>query len=373
MKHIYKIVIILVFGILLFPLTTQAQHNDVVFKATVQEVIEEKTVTDDFGESFVLQKLKLIGSENEWKEKEIIFDGTLYEVVGANQYKVDDKVVVTATKNSEGDDVYYVTDYVRQNSIYWLAGIFVLVVILIGRLKGLRALIVLCLTFFIILQFIIPQILDGKNPLFISIIGSLFILIIAIYFTEGFNRNSTISVIAITTSLVLTGVISIIFTNFAKLSGGGDDDIFFLKELLGTNINTEGLLLAGIIIGALGVLDDVVVTQVESINQLKLANPSLKKFELWKKGMKIGVTHMSAMVNTLFLAYAGVALPLLLLFSGNTSVDVTFSNALNNELIATEIIRTLTGSIGLLLAVPLATIMAIHFVKIKLDKKTPAK
>ncbi len=369
MNSINKIVIILIFGLLLFPLVSRAQHTDAVFKATILEVIDEKTITDDFGDTFILQKLKLKGLEGNWEDKELIFDGTLYEVVGANQYEVGDKVMVTATQNSEKINVFYVTDYVRQNSLYWLAGIFALVVIAIGRLKGVRALIVLFLTFLVILQFIIPQILDGKNPLLISIIGSLFILIMAIYLTEGFKKNSTISVVAITTSLIITGAISILFTNLAKLTGGGDDDIFFLKDLLGANINVEGLLLAGIIIGALGVLDDVVVTQVESINQLKLANPSLKKFELYKKGMKIGVTHMSAMVNTLFLAYAGASLPLLLLFSGNNSVDLSFHQSLNNELIATEIVRTLTGSIGLLLAVPLATILAINFIKIEMDTK----
>jgi len=365
MNVINKMLVFLVLGLILIPSITNAQLDDQIFQAVVLEIIDQKTVTDDTGDSLTLQKLKLKGLEGEWKDQEIEFDGTQYEVVSANQYEVGDKVLVTATINSNGEDIFYVTDYIRQGSIYWLAIIFAIVVITIGKLKGLRALVVLFLTFFIILKFILPQILNGSNPLFISIVGSLFILIIAIYLTEGFKRNSTISVVAITTSLMITGLISILFTNFAKLSGGGNDDIFFLKELLGANINVKGLLLAGIIIGALGVLDDVVVTQVESINQLKQANPALKKFELYKKGMKIGVTHMSAMVNTLFLAYAGASLPLLLLFSGNKTINVTFFDALNNELIATEIIRALTGSIGLLLAVPLATILAVNFIKIK--------
>jgi len=365
MKYLTTTILIL----LIIPFGLNAQTNDEIFSARVLEILEEKTVSNDFSGESTQQKLKLKALDGTWQDQEIEFDGLQYEVSSANRYEVGDKVLVTSTADNDGNNIFYVTDYVRQGSIYWLAAIFAVVVIAIGRLKGIRALIVLALTFIIILQFILPQILDGSNPLFISIIGGLFILIIAIYLTEGFSRNSTIAVSAITISLIITGFISILFTNFAKISGGGDDDIFFLKDLLGSNINTEGLLLAGIIIGALGVLDDVVVTQVESIKQLKKANPDMKKIDLYKSGMKIGITHMSAMVNTLFLAYAGAALPLLLLFSGNNQVDVSFSNALNNELIATEIIRTLTGSIGLLLAVPLSTILAIHFVR---NKKAPS-
>ena len=232
MKMINKIIILLILSIIFFPLTGNAQpQNDEIFKATVLEIMEEKLISDDFRDTLTLQKLKLKALEGSWENQEIEFDGTLYEAVGANQYEIGDKVLVTATINSEGEKIFYVTDYIRNQSLYWLAIIFAIVVIAIGRLKGVRALIVLCITFFIILKFILPQILNGHSPLLISIIGSLFILIIAIYLTEGFKRNSTISVVAITISLLITGVISILFTNFAKLTGGGNDDIFFLKEL----------------------------------------------------------------------------------------------------------------------------------------------
>ncbi|MFA5134870.1 MAG: YibE/F family protein [Patescibacteria group bacterium] len=363
MKKCTVIALSVVLFLALIPAVAAGQQDDEIFKARVLDILEEKTITDEMGESITLQRLKLRGLEGTWKGMEIEFDGTEYEVMSANEYEAGDKVMVAASRDAEGNDVFYVTDHVRQGSLYWLAAIFATVVVAIGRLKGMRAIAVLVASFFIILKFIIPLILDGKSPLLISIIGSVFILVIAIYITEGFKRSSTVAIGAITVSLLITGFLSVWFTKLARLTGYANDDVFFLKSSLGSGINVEGLLLAGIIIGALGVLDDVVVAQIETVNQLTGANPSLKKRELYARAMKVGVTHMSAMVNTLFLAYAGASLPLLILFSNR--LEVTFSQALNNELIATEIVRTVAGSIGLILAVPLATLLAVHFIRSK--------
>ncbi|MFH2231842.1 MAG: YibE/F family protein, partial [Patescibacteria group bacterium] len=220
-------------------------------------------------------------------------------------------------------------------------------------------------TFFIILKFIIPEILDGGNPLLISIIGSLFILVLSIYITEGIKKSSTIAIISVLISLVVTGVISVWFTTLTKLTGFASDEAMYLVGLAGGNVNIKGLLLAGIIIGALGVLDDVVVSQVSLVKELKEANPKLPKRLVYSQAMRVGISHLSSMVNTLFLAYAGAALPLLILFSIKEPPFFSFHQVINNEIIATEIVRSLTGSIGLVLAVPIATLLAVHFVKSK--------
>jgi len=366
-----KIILLAIAIFLLFsPLSLNAQGGEEVveeatFKARVIEILESKKTTREDGSISIQQKIKLRGLEDEWKDKEIIFDGTQHDVISSPEYKEGNKVLVNSSLGMDGEENYYIIGYQRTGSIYWLALIFALVVIVIGRLKGLRALVVLLLTFFIILKFIIPEILDGGNPLLISIIGSLFILVLSIYITEGIKKSSTIAIISVLISLVVTGVISVWFTTLTKLTGFASDEAMYLVGLAGGNVNIKGLLLAGIIIGALGVLDDVVVSQVSLVKELKEANPKLPKRLVYSQAMRVGISHLSSMVNTLFLAYAGAALPLLILFSIKEPPFFSFHQVINNEIIATEIVRSLTGSIGLVLAVPIATLLAVHFVKSK--------
>lgn len=361
-----KISLIFFLFCFLFPIIASAQTQnqpiqDQTFKARVAEIVEEKKTTRENGSVSVMQKLKLKGLDGKWKDQEIVFDGTKYDVVAAKTYKTGDKVIVSQNKNSTGEDVFFVIDYVRQGWVYWLAIIFAVVVIAIGRLKGVRALIVLALTFFIILKFIIPRILAGSSPLLISMIGSLLILILAVYITEGLKRKSALVVISVFISLVIIGLLSILFTFLTKLTGFASDEALYLIGFASQTVNMQGLLLAGIIIGALGVLDDVVITQISLVQELKITNPQLSKKQLYTKAMKVGVSHMASMVNTLFLAYAGASLPLLLLFSMSSSVGL--SNALNSEMITTEIVRTLIGSIGLVLSIPIATLLGVWFMQ----------
>jgi len=365
-----RLLFIISLTFLLLPTVLFAQDSfenadEIIFQAQVIEVVEDRTITDDNGLTLIKQKLKLKGLEGEWKNKEIIFDGTNYDVISSPEYKIGNKVLINYSQDIEGNDNFYVIGFVRQGYLYWLAFLFAIVVIAIGRLKGLRALLVLLLTFLVILKFIVPKILAGGNPLLISIIGSLFILILAIYITEGFRRNSTIAIFSILISLIITGLLSVWFTTITKLTGYASDEAMYLTGLAEGNINIKGLLLAGIIIGALGVLDDVVVAQTTLVHELKLSNPELSKKQLYNKSMKVGVSHLSSMVNTLFLAYAGAALPLLILFSIKQPPFLTFNQIINNEIIATEIVRTLAGSIGLVLAVPIATMLAVQFIKNK--------
>ncbi|MBU2575932.1 YibE/F family protein [Patescibacteria group bacterium] len=317
------------------------------------------------------QQIMLKSLDSEFSGEEIISNISEYDIISMPDYKTGDKVLVNYSQDVDNNDVFYVLDHVRTESLYWLALLFAIVVIAVGRFKGFRALIVLGLTFFIILEFIIPKILEGNNPLLISIIGSLFILILSVYITEGLKRNSSIAIFAIIISLVITGLLSVWFSAFAKLTGFASEEAMYILDIAEHAINIKGLLLAGIIIGALGVLDDVVISQVALIEELKSANPDLPKNKLYSKAMKVGVSHLSSMVNTLFLAYAGVALPLLILFSIHQGSSVTAGKMINNEMIATEIVRALTGSIGIVLAVPIATLLAVNFIKQK--KSTPIK
>jgi len=367
MFKITKIIIVVCLTLLFLNISSALAapgiNDESVFRAKVIEVLANNQGQREDGSNFIQQRLKLIGLEGKWRNQEIITDSTDYDLISNSAYQVNDRVLVNYSPNLEGEEIFYVVDFVRQNYLYWLIALFSLIVVLVGRLKGFRALVVLGLTFFIILKFIIPQILAGHNPLLISIIGSIFILLLAIYITEGFKTQSTISIVAILISLIITGLLSVWFTALTKLTGFANEDVMFLVGLTGTAINIKGLFLAGVIIGSLGVLDDVVIAQVALVKELKLANPQSRLRKIYQQAMQVGVSHLSSMVNTLFLAYAGVSLPLFILFSMKSSSGLNWGQVINNEMIATEIVRALTGSIGLILAVPIATLLAVYFIK----------
>ncbi len=372
MSKIFKISIIyLLLLFLLTPFFVFAQNNlednnDEIFKAEVIEILQEKQITSEDGLKLIQQNILLKGLKNKWQNKEIIFQGINdYQVMKNNIYKVGDKVLVAFSPGTEGEENYYITDFVRYKYLYWLAFIFVLLVALIGRWKGVRALVGIFASFFVIMKLIVPKILVGANPLLISIFASILILLFIIYLTEGFNKKSHLAILSVIISLIIVGVLSIIFTNFTKLTGFAQEEAMFLIGFGKGAINFKGLLLAGIIIGALGILDDAIVSQLASVEQIKKINPSLSKKEVYKKAMKIGVSHMSSMINTLFLVYAGASLPLLLLFTINEPPFLTFNQIINNEMIAVEIVRTLAGSIGLILSIPIATFLGSWFLKIK--------
>jgi len=368
MKKFFSLII--PFLLLLFFLTPvlawtgKGENSEEVFEAKIIEILQEKRVTDEEGLESFQQNIKLVGLEGTWQGKEIFFKGIDdYQVIKNSRYEVGDKVLVAFSPGLEGEDNFYIIDYARQPSLYWLALVFVLLVVLIGKWKGTRALVGLLISFFIIMKIIVPRILAGDNPLLISIFGSVLILLAVVYLTEGINKKSHLAVLGVTLSLIIVGILSILFTNMANLTGLAQEEVMFLIGFGKNVINFKGLFLAGIIIGTLGVLDDAIISQIASVEQIRTANTNLSKREIYRKAMKIGVSHMSSMINTLFLVYAGASLPLLLLFTINEPPFLTFSQIINNEMIAIEIFRTLAGSVGLILSIPIATFLASRFLR----------
>jgi len=352
----------MVWLILLFPALLQAdeiREEATNFKSTVIGIIRVEEKIREDGTKFKQQDLKLLGLEGSWKNKEIIYNGISdIEVANANFYKVGDEVYVGRYVDEFDQEIFYVVDFVRSGYLYILFIIFVLAVLLVGRSKGLKALISLFLSFVVIIKFILPQILSGRDPFLISLIGSLIILGIIIYLTEGFKRKSHIAILSVLISLSATMILSVIFTKLTKLSGLAQEEAAFLIGVGNIEINFQGLLLAGFIIGAIGVLDDIIVGQVEAVEQIREANPNLSTKKVFKLAYRVGNTHLGAIVNTLFLTYAGAALPLLLLFIMNQNSGLTFSRLINTEIVSTEIVRTLVGSIGVILSMPIATFLA---------------
>jgi len=348
----------------LLPILTQAQNkqNQEVFKAEVTEILKQQEINTEQGLKIQQQNIKLKGLEGKWKNKEINFNGIKdFYVLNSPVYQVGDKVLVSAEKDNTGNNVFYIVDYIRTSWIAWLFAIFITTILAIGKWKGLRALISLFFSFIIILKLIVPAILSGNSPLITALFGSFLILGIIIYLTEGWNKKAHLAILSVAVCLLITCLLSIIFSSLTQLTGMSQEETSFLMNVAGKTINFKGLLLASILIGTLGVLDDIVLSQIETVKQIKQTKPQIKTKKLIKIAFKIGNTHLSAIVNTLFLAYTGAALPLLLLFSLKQPPFLSFSQVINNEIVAVEIVRTLIGCIGLALAMPISNILAIVF------------
>ncbi|MYV91707.1 YibE/F family protein [Streptomyces sp. SID1034] len=263
-------------------------------------------------------------------------------------------VIVAYAPDAPHDLQYSVTDVNRRFPMALLAGIFALAVVAVGRLRGVMALVALVVSVAVLTLFILPAVLQGSNPLLVAVVGASAIMLIALYMCHGLSARTSVAVLGTLVSLMLIGLLGSLFIGWASLTGNTDDNTGLIHGLY-PNIDMSGLLLAGVIIGSLGVLDDVTVTQTSAVWELHEANPTMGPRGLYRAGIRIGRDHIASVVNTLVLAYAGAALPLLLLFSIAQSSVGTVANS---ELVAEEIVRTLVGSIGLVASVPLTTALA---------------
>lgn len=264
--------------------------------------------------------------------------------------------VIVQAQNIGEETQYFISDEVRRTPMIWLAILFAVSVFLFGGLKAMRSFLGMVVSFLILLFFIIPRILAGDSPVIVSLVGACAIMIITFLLCHGWNKKTWAAFGGTAGSLAVTAVLAAGFSVYAHMTGTADEEMLFLLADYPA-LNTRGILLAGIIIGSLGVLDDITISQASAVFELRRANPLLSMAALYRSALRIGADHIAAAVNTLVLAYAGTALPLLLLLVGTPTNEAWFT-FINREMIAQEIIRTLTGSIGLLAAVPLTTLLA---------------
>lgn len=331
------------------------------FRATVIEVIKEKK------EDNYYQDLKLRGKDGSFKDQEIIYLGYTEGISSNHKLKKGDVVFMLAAKTETGN-AFLIQDKSRLPALIIIGLIFIGLTLLICRKQGLRALLALLATFVVIISFVVPRILSGEEPIGTIVISSVFIVVLSIIIIHGWNKKSKIAIAGMLSGVFITATISHLFTEVAYLSGSAVEEAMFLKDYLGTEINFSGLLLASFILGSLGILDDIAITQTSTAKEISKTDTTLKPIEIFKKTMNIGVDHIASMINTLFLAYAGASFTLLLLFGLSQAPFDGFLDVINNELVATEIIRTLVGSIGLILTVPITTYIASQ-VYGKRDKK----
>jgi uncharacterized membrane protein len=249
---------------------------------------------------------------------------------------------------------YGFVDFERRGPMLWLAALFVAAVLVLGRLRGALSLLGLAASLALVLVFVVPSILDGNSPLAVAVTGSLAIALVTIPLAHGGGPKSLAALLGTAASLLLTAGLAVLFTELTHLTGLSSEEAIFL-QLGQADLSLHGLLLAGMVIGALGVLDDVTISQASTVLALRRANPALGFRELFGRALHVGRDHVSATVNTLVLAYVGAGLPALLLFS---AADLGVSEVANFEIVAKEIVATLVGSIGLICAVPITTGLA---------------
>ena len=262
--------------------------------------------------------------------------------------------------SKQGQPTFYnIRDLERGRPMLVLAALFMLAVIAFGRWQGIRSLIALACSFAVIVGFVIPAILHGRSPVPVALVGAMAIMLVSLYLSHGIGRKTTAAVVGTGLALVLTAALTAGFVAATSLTGLASEDAQSVSFQVG-GISLSGLLLAGIILGGLGVLDDVTMSQASLVFELRRADPTASFAKLVAGALAVGRDHIAATVNTLFLAYAGASLPLLVLFTTGGDSLGTVATA---EAAAVEIVRTLCGSIGLIAAVPLTTVLAAALTK----------
>jgi uncharacterized membrane protein len=262
-----------------------------------------------------------------------------------------DRVVLAYVGGDDAGAGWYFQDFARGRSMLVLAVVFATAVLLLGRRRGLFSLAGLAFSLLLLVHFVLPAILEGKDPVAVAVVGAAAIMFVALYLAHGFNVRTTSAVVGTLASLLLIGVLSNVFVGATELTGVASEESGFLRALAG-NIDLHGLLLGGIVIGSLGVLDDVTITQASAVWELSVANATYGFRQLYSAALRIGRDHIASTVNTLVLAYAGASLPLLILF---TLSHRPLGDVLTGEVVAQEVVRTLVGSIGLVASVPITT------------------
>lgn len=279
--------------------------------------------------------------------------GSIEETIEGGLLEEGDPISVTWFPTGDGVS-YSFYEFRRGTPMLWLLGLFLVAVIALGRWRGVGAVAGLAFSLAVIVVFTLPAILHGSNAVPVALVTAGLIAFAALFLAHGVGLSTAVALVATFASLVITAVLAAVFVGATRLTGLADETSVMLGGLA-DGIDARGILLAGIVIGALGVLDDVIVTQVSAVWELKRARPEASVGELVAPALRIGRDHISSTVNTLFLAYAGAALPLLLLF---TEAGQQVGDLVTRELVATEVVRALVGSIGLVASVPISTWLA---------------
>jgi uncharacterized membrane protein len=340
--------------------TPASVPNDRYYRAKVVKVLKEGVAVSD-GQTQPWQDLQLELMSGEQKGALVSVNNGLGVVDGSFQkFALGDQVVVDESYDpSVQTAAYYIVDRYRIPNLMIAALAFLALAVYFGRRRGLTSVVGMVFSILVVFFYVMPAIGKGGDPFAIAVTGAATIIAVSLYLSHGFNKRTTIALASALLSLALAVIIDLAFAHFAKLTGSGTEDASTLQFGGVQNISLFSIYLGGIIIGVVGVLDDVTIGQSSAIEELHAANATLDFAGLVKSGRSIGQEHIASMINTLVLAYVGVSFPLLLLYSLQRTQPIWV--ILNGDFIAEEIIRTLVGSSVLVIAVPLTTFLAAYF------------
>jgi uncharacterized membrane protein len=360
-----------------FPITTFSQEDVAVpvevpktdyYKARVTKIqdLPQQQISQGLYFAGDSQEITAIILEGPNKNQEIITEAnSLVRTGNNNKIKLGENIIIG---HAPEQNTYFYVDRHRLSPIFWMFVIFLGIVLILTKKKGFFSIIGLLLSIVVLLIYLVPSIYNGANPIFVSVVTILTAGIVSFYLAHGFNRRTTIALTSTYISLSLAAVMAIIFTNWAKISGGGTEEAQALQFAANKVFNLKSLFIAGVLIGALGVLDDITTAQSAVVEQLKRANPSFGFKELYTRSILVGQEHIASLVNTLAFAYVGSSLPLLLAFTYNNYQPWWLT--LNTEILTQEIVQILVGSMSLVVSVPITSFLAARFFsKVKLDPK----
>lgn len=329
------------------PFLAQAQGE--TYKARIENIISsETTELEGFGVPVTIQTVTLELLEGPHDGERI--------TMRHDKFLVEEGETVFVQQGAEG--AFQIVEKDRTAMLLAVLGLFVALIVALNGKQGIKSLFGLALSFAVIIFVMMPLVVRGISPLLVSVIVGAAILSAVLFLSHGYNRGSIIALCGTLGAIVCAGLLSLAASAWMRLTGLGSDEALNAMIITGGTVNFADLLLAGIIIGMLGVLDDIAITQVAVVGELKRANPLLSVREIFVRALRVGKEHVSALVNTLVLAYTGASFPLLILLYKS---GVRFDMLVSQEIVSAEIVRTLIGSIGLILAVPLTTWLAARY------------
>ncbi len=326
-----------------------------ISKAKVLKVVsEEAEVNSRYSQLTGVYEVEILSASEKGKNVVAELNEQLTNLQ-AQKIHVGDKVVLGKIQDPENTS-YVVIDRYRLTVLGILGLIFVLMGVYFGKEKGLMSLAGLGFSLFILLKFIAPNILEGKDPMLVTMVGAGLISVVSIFLSHGLKDRTLVAVVSTILVLFTAQVLALVFIRFGTFLGLGSSEALYLEQGLLKGVDLRGMLLAGIVVSTLGVLDDVTTTQAATVEEILLAKPQSSFFELFTRANSVGKEHISALINTLVLAYAGAAFPFFLLLTFSSGQPVWAM--LNSEMLAEEILRTLVGSAALILAVPVTSLLA---------------
>ncbi len=352
MRSLIAICVSVFFFFPVFALHAQEVHQELqeIITADVTQIIsEEVRDIEGTGATAFVQEVEATLTSGAEKGRSVVFENELVKL------KEGDTVYLNHVVTIQGDEYFLFKDFKRQTQLLVLGLLFAALLIYFARMHGFRALFSLGLSIAAIVFVLVPSILAGFNPVLLSAGISGVILACVLFLTHGFNPRSVIAFLGTFSAVLVTCLIAWVSVSSMRLTGFGSDAAIYLNFSTNGTLDFAGLLLGSIIIGILGVLDDVSITQASVVQELKRANHAFSARELYSRAINVGKDHIGSLVNTLALAYIGVSLPLVLLFA---TADASLSLTLNQEVVAAELVRIMVGSIGLVLAIPLTTLIA---------------